>query len=40
MIAVFNSFLTYVIIFLALAAVAGFGIFLGKKLRDAKDAKK
>ncbi|MGN0142914.1 MAG: vanadium nitrogenase [Roseburia sp.] len=32
-------FLQYVIIFIILVAVAGVGIFVGKKLRDRKDAK-
>lgn len=40
MIAIINSILTYVLVFLGLGAVAGCGIFFGKKLRDAKDAKK
>ena len=38
--AVLNSFLQYAVIFVLLVAVAGLGIFLGKKLRDRSDAKK
>lgn len=38
--AFWNNFLQYAVIFLILAAVAGLGIFLGKKLRDRSDAKK
>lgn len=38
--AVLGSFLQYAIIFVILVAVAGLGIFLGKKLRDRSDAKK
>ena len=34
-----SSFLQYFIILVILAAVAGIGIFIGKKLRDRKDAK-
>ena len=34
-----GSFLQYVIILLILVAIAGLGIFAGKKLRDRKDAK-
>lgn len=34
------GFLQYGIKFVILAAVAGVGIFIGKKLRDRKDAKK
>lgn len=37
--AVLGSFLQYVIKMVLLAVVAGCGIFLGKKLRDRKDAK-
>ena len=37
---VWASFLQYAIIFVLLVAVAGLGIFLGKKLRDRSDAKK
>lgn len=33
------SFLQYAVKFIMFAAVAGCGIFLGKKLRDRKDAK-
>ncbi|WP_143524507.1 vanadium nitrogenase [Roseburia sp. 499] len=38
--AVLNVFLEYGIKFVVLVAVAGLGIFLGKKLRDRSDAKK
>lgn len=38
--AVLNSFLQYGIMFVILVAVAGLGIFFGKKLRDRSDAKK
>lgn len=38
--AVWDSFLQYAVVFVILAAVAGLGIFLGKKLRDRRDAKK
>lgn len=34
-----GSFLQYVIILIVLAAIAGLGIFAGKKLRDRKDKK-
>lgn len=34
------SFLQYFIIMVILAAVAAAGVFVGKKLRDNKDAKK
>lgn len=37
--AIWTSFLQYVLKFVLLAAVAGVGIFLGKNLRDRKDAK-
>ena len=37
--AFFTSFLGYAIKFILFVAVAGCGIFLGKKLRDRKDAK-
>jgi hypothetical protein len=35
-----GSFLQYAVILIILVAVAGLGIFTGKKLRDNKDAKK
>lgn len=37
---ILNGFLEYGIKFVVLVAVAGLGIFLGKKLRDRSDAKK
>lgn len=37
---VLDSFLQYGIKFVIFAAVAGLGIFFGKKLRDRSDAKK
>lgn len=38
--AVWGNFLLYLIVFIILVAVAGIGIFLGKKLRDRSDEKK
>ena len=38
--AVLDSFLQYIIIGIILVAVAGLGIFFGKKLRDRSDEKK
>lgn len=38
--AVLGSFLRYGIIFIILVAVAGLGIFLGKKLREKSNASK
>lgn len=37
---ILDGFLEYGIKFVILVAVAGLGIFLGKKLRDIRDAKK
>lgn len=37
---ILDGVLEYGIKFVVLAAVAGLGIFLGKKLRDIRDAKK
>lgn len=37
---ILNGFLEYGIKFVVLVAVAGLGIFFGKKLRDRSDAKK
>lgn len=37
---ILDVFLEYGIKFVILVAVAGLGIFLGKKLRDIRDAKK
>lgn len=37
--AFFGWFVHYLLIFVILAAVAGLGIFVGKKLSDRKDAK-
>ncbi len=39
MIAFFNTFLSYLILVVISAAVIVAGVFCGKKLRDAKDAK-
>lgn len=39
MVAIFGSFLQYVIIMVILAAVGVGGVFAGKKLREHKDAK-
>lgn len=39
MVAIFGSFLQYVIIMVILAAVGVGGVFAGKKLRERKDAK-
>ena len=36
--AFFASFIQYALKFIRMAAVAGCGLFLGKKLRDRKDA--
>lgn len=38
--AFFGWFVRYLVIFLILAAIAGLGIFAGKKWSDSKEAKK
>lgn len=39
MIAFINSFLSYVVLFLIMAAIAGFGIFMGITMRKKKNVK-